>query len=178
MAELITVARPYAVAIFRLAKESNTLPLWSDVLAQLAVISGNELALEVVANPKFSVAQVKELLLGLLGGQQSAEVQNFIDAVLENRRFTALAAVAELFEEYKAADAGEIDASIESAFALTDAQVADLSATLSQQLHRKLTAQVSVNPELIGGVKVTVGDLVVDASVRGKLTALASSLKS
>ncbi|STR44857.1 F0F1 ATP synthase subunit delta [Iodobacter fluviatilis] len=178
MAELITVARPYAVAIFRLAKETGTLPLWSDVLAQLALIAGNELALEVVANPKFSVAQVKELLLGLLGGQQSAEVQNFIDAVLENRRFTVLPAVAELFEEYKAADAGEVEARIESAFALTDSQVAELSATLSQQLHRKVTAQVSVNPELIGGVKVTVGDLVVDASVRGKLTALASSLKS
>ncbi len=178
MAELITVARPYAVAIFRLAKEANTLPMWSEVLSQLALVAGNELALDVVANPKFSVAQVKELLLGLLGGQLSDEVHNFIEALLENRRFTVLPAMAALFEEYKAADAGEVEASIESAFALTDTQVAELSATLSKQLHRKVTAQVSVNPELIGGVKVTVGDLVVDASVRGKLTALASSLKS
>ncbi|WP_047391042.1 F0F1 ATP synthase subunit delta [Chitinibacter sp. ZOR0017] len=178
MAELITVARPYAEAVFRLAKESNTLAQWSDILAKLASIASNDDALAVVANPKCSAAQVQELLAGLLGGEASAEVNNFLATVLENRRFTTLPAVAALFEELKAADEGVAQAHIESAFAVTDAQLAELTATLTQQLKRKVTADVGVNPDLIGGVKVTIGDLVIDASVRGKLTALATSLKS
>lgn len=178
MAELITVARPYAEAVFRLAKESNTLSQWSDVLGNLALIAGNQDILAVVANPKCSADQVQELLVGLLGTDANAEVKNFLAAVLENRRFAALPAVSTLFEQLKAADEGEAKAHIESAFAMTDAQLAELTATLTQQLKRKISADVSVNPELIGGVKVTIGDLVIDASVSGKLTALATSLKS
>lgn len=178
MAELITVARPYAEAVFRLAKESNTLSQWSDVLGNLALIANDQSVLDVVANPKCSVDQVQELLVGLLGADANAEVKNFLAAVLENRRFATLPAMSALFEELKAADEGVAQAHIESAFAMTDAQLAELTATLTQQLKRKISADVSVNPELIGGVKVTIGDLVIDASVSGKLTALATSLKS
>lgn len=178
MAELITVARPYAEAVFRLAKESNTLSQWSDVLANLAVIAESQAVLDVVANPKCSVDQVQELLVGLLGADANAEVKNFLAAVLENRRFATLPAVSALFEQLKAADEGVAQAHIESAFAMTDAQLAELTATLTQQLNRKISADVSVNPELIGGVKITIGDLVIDASVSGKLTVLATSLKS
>jgi F-type H+-transporting ATPase subunit delta len=178
MAELITVARPYAEAVFRLAKESNTLSLWSDVLGNLALIANDPTVLDVVANPKCSAVQVQELLVGLLGADANAEVKNFLAAVLENRRFATLPAVSALFEQLKAADEGVAQAHIESAFAMTDAQLAELTATLTQQLKRKISADVSVNPELIGGVKVTIGDLVIDASVSGKLTALATSLKS
>ncbi|WP_027468210.1 F0F1 ATP synthase subunit delta [Deefgea rivuli] len=178
MAELITVARPYAEAVFRLAKESNTLSLWSDVLGNLALIANDPTVLDVVANPKCSAVQVQELLVGLLGADANAEVKNFLAAVLENRRFATLPAMSALFEELKAADEGVAQAHIESAFAMTDAQLAELTATLTQQLKRKISADVSVNPELIGGVKVTIGDLVIDASVSGKLTALATSLKS
>jgi F-type H+-transporting ATPase subunit delta len=178
MAELITVARPYAEAVFRLAKESNTLSQWSDVLGNLAVIADNQSILDVVANPKCSVDQVQELLVGLLGADANAEVKNFLAAVLENRRFATLPAVSALFEQLKAADEGVAQAHIESAFAMTDAQLAELTATLTQQLNRKISADVSVNPELIGGVKITIGDLVIDASVSGKLTVLATSLKS
>jgi F-type H+-transporting ATPase subunit delta len=178
MAELITVARPYAEAVFRLAKESNALSQWSDVLGNLALIADNQSVLDVVANPKCSVDQVQELLVGLLGADANAEVKNFLAAVLENRRFATLPAVSALFEQLKAADEGVAQAHIESAFAMTDAQLAELTATLTQQLNRKISADVSVNPELIGGVKITIGDLVIDASVSGKLTALATSLKS
>lgn len=178
MAELITVARPYAEAVFRLAKESNTLSQWSDVLGNLALIADNQSVLDVVANPKCSVDQVQELLVGLLGADANAEVKNFLAAVLENRRFATLPAVSALFEQLKAADEGVAQAHIESAFAMTDAQLAELTATLTQQLNRKISADVSVNPELIGGVKITIGDLVIDASVSGKLTVLATSLKS
>ncbi len=178
MAELITVARPYAEAVFRLAKDSNTLIQWSDVLGNLALIAENQAVLDVVANPKCSADQVQELLVELLGTDANAEVKNFLAAVLENRRFATLPAMSALFEQLKSADEGVAQAHIESAFAMTDAQLAELTATLTQQLKRKISADVSINPELIGGVKVTIGDLVIDASVSGKLATLATSLKS
>ncbi|KAF0812470.1 ATP synthase subunit delta [Andreprevotia sp. IGB-42] len=178
MAELITVARPYAEAVFRLAKASGTLGQWSQVLANLGLLAQNQTALDVVANPKYSATQVQQLLVDLLGGDVSEEVKNFLVVVLENGRFAALAAVSEVFEALKAAEEGEVEAVIESAFPLDDAQKNTLASTLSAQLNRKVAAEVTVNPELIGGVKVTVGDLVIDASVQGKLAALATSLKS
>ncbi|WP_035054845.1 F0F1 ATP synthase subunit delta [Andreprevotia chitinilytica] len=178
MAELITVARPYAEAVFRLAKESSTLGQWSEVLANLALIAQDQTAQDVVANPKYSATQVQQLLVSLLGGNVSNETKNLIAIVLENGRFTALAGVSELFEALKAAEEGEVEAVIESAFPLDDAQKNTLASQLSAQLHRKVAAEVTVNPDLIGGVKVTVGDLVIDASVKGKLAALATSLKS
>ncbi|MBM3116370.1 F0F1 ATP synthase subunit delta [Jeongeupia naejangsanensis] len=178
MAELITVARPYAEAVFRLAKDAGTLGQWSDVLGTLSLIAQDPLADNVVANPKYSAAQVQQLLAGLLGGNVSDEVNNFVAVVLENRRFTALPQISALFETYKAAEEGEVEADIVSAFPLEDAQVAELKTALANHLQRKVAAQVSVNPDLIGGVKVTVGDVVIDASVAGKLSALATSLKS
>lgn len=178
MAELTTVARPYAEAVFRLAKETGSLVAWSESLAGLAQIASNKDAQAVVANPKFTVSQVQALLLELLGKNVNPQVTNFIVTVLENRRFLVLPYIAAQFEELKAANEGRVDALVESAFALTDAQLIELTATLSQQLNRKVNAEVTVDATLIGGVKVTIGDLVVDASVRGKLSTLAASLKS
>ncbi|WP_148713858.1 F0F1 ATP synthase subunit delta [Chitinolyticbacter meiyuanensis] len=178
MAELITVARPYAEAVFRLAKQEGKLGPWSEALANLAVIAGDQTAQDVVANPKYSAQQVEALLVSLLGGNVDAEVKNFLAVVLENRRFTALPEIANEFESLKASEEGEVKAEITSAFPLSEAQVAELTATLSADLKRRVEAEVTVAPELIGGVTVKVGDLVIDASVRGKLTALATSLKS
>ncbi len=178
MAEITTVARPYAEAVFRFARDAGLLAAWSEFLAKLALIAGNKEMRGMVSSPRFSVAQVQSLLLELLGKEVSPQEVNFITAVLENRRFSVLPSIAEQFEILKAESEGQVDAQVETAFALTDAQLADLVAVLSQQLNRKVNAEVAVNPTLIGGVTVTVGDLVVDASVRGKLAALAASLKS
>ena len=178
MAELTTIARPYAEALFRLARETGSLTAWLETLTKLASIAENPEAQEVVANPRYTVEQKQALLLELLGGESCPEVVNFVAMVLQNRRFVALPTVALMFEELKAASEGQVEAHVETAFALTDAQLNELTAALSQQFNRKVHAEVSVNPALIGGAKVTVGDLVVDASVRGKLSALAASLKS
>lgn len=178
MAELNTIARPYAVALFRLAKEAGTLSIWSERLAKLQVIAQNKQAQEVVANPQFSANKVQAFLLDLLGADKNAELENFIAEVLANRRFAVLPEIGQMFEELKAASENQIDAQIESAYALTDVQLADLVEVLSQQFQGKVKAEVSVNDALIGGVKITLGDLVVDASVQGKLAALSATMKS
>lgn len=178
MAEIITIARPYAEAVFSLARAQGTLARWSETLAALASLAQNKEVAALVANPKLTSEQVQALLLEFLGGSLSGEETNFLALVLQNRRFAALPEVAMLFEVLKANAENELTVQVESAFPLDDAQTRDLTTTLSQQLARKITADVSVNPELIGGVKITVGDLVIDATLRGKLSALATSLKS
>jgi F-type H+-transporting ATPase subunit delta len=178
MAELITVARPYAEAVFRIAKETNSLPAWSEALAILAVAAHDPLAVEFAANPKFSASQVQSLLTDLLGARATETVSSFIAAVLENRRFILLPLIAELFEKLKAAEDGVVNAHIESAFALTPAQLDEIKSILAARTHRRIETTVSVDPELIGGVRMTIGDDVIDASVRGKLASLAARLTS
>jgi len=178
MAELITVARPYAEAAFRLAKETNSLSGWSEALAVLAAAAQDPSAAEFAANPKFSVSQVQALLIDLLGARATPHVSNFVAAVLESHRFALLPFIAELYEKLKAIEESTVTAHIESAFELTAAQVEELKSTLEKRLSRKVETTVSVEPELIGGVRMTIGDDVIDASVRGKLASLSARLTS
>ncbi|GGP22939.1 F0F1 ATP synthase subunit delta [Silvimonas iriomotensis] len=178
MAELITVARPYAEAVFRLGKESGKLDQWSEVLAKLGLIASDELAEQVASDPRYSAAQVQQLLIELLGAGVNDEAKNFVALIIENDRFSALPVIRDLFESYKAAEAGEVEAQIESAFPLDAAQVESLKTSLAQHFNRKVAATTTTNADLIGGVKVTVGDVVIDASIAGKLSELATSLKS
>jgi F-type H+-transporting ATPase subunit delta len=176
MAELITVARPYAEAVFRLAKEANSLPAWSEALAVLAAAAQDPAAVEFAANPKFSSSQVQALLIELLGARATPQVSNFVAAVLESRRFALLPHVAELFEQLKAQAEGSVTAHIESAFELNAAQLDEIKSILTARVGKKVETTVSVNADLIGGVRMTVGDDVIDASVRGKLAALTARL--
>jgi F-type H+-transporting ATPase subunit delta len=178
MAEITTVARPYAEAVFRLAREQGNLARWSELLIALAKLSRHPEVAAVIADPAVSDEQCLRLLPDLLGTKLSAEELNFLTLILQNRRFVALPEISELFEAQKSAAENQLDVQVETAFPLSSEQVNDLTAKLSQQLARKITAAITVNPDLIGGVKVTVGDLVIDASLRGKLSALATSLKS
>ncbi|MDN3578262.1 F0F1 ATP synthase subunit delta [Chitinimonas viridis] len=178
MAELITVARPYAEAVFRLAQEANSLPAWSEALAVLAAAAQDPLAVEFAANPKFSASQVHALLTELLGARATPQVSNFVATVLEGRRFVLLPHIADLFEQLKAAAEGSVTAHIESAFELNAAQVEELKSILARRVGKKIDTTVTVTPELIGGVRMTLGDDVIDASVRGKLAALSARLTS
>jgi len=178
MAENTTVARPYAEAVFRLAEEQGQLDAWSGFLDELAALSEHPDVAAVIADPAVSRQQALDLLPDLLGRSLNAQECNFLTLLLQNERFIALPEISKLYAAQKAAAQNQYDVEVESAFALNADQVAELTAHLSQHLARKITANVSVNPDLIGGIKVTVGDLVIDASLRGKLSALATSLKS
>lgn len=178
MAEALTIARPYAEAVFRLAKADNTLPAWSDMLQFAAIVAGDERILALLSNPGVSAKHLGELLLGICGDELSNEGRNFILLLVESKRVKVLPQVSDLFEQLKAQHEGVLEAKVSSAFAMTDRQLKDLVVGLESKFKRKIEAKVNVNPELIGGVKVEIGDEVFDASVRGKLEAMSVALKS
>ena len=176
MAESLTIARPYAEAAFKIAHEQGALPAWSDVLARLAVIAGAEAAKEIVGNPALSAQQVSAVFADT-AGQLSQQQRNFVQVLAENDRLTVLPEIASHFQALRSAHEGVLEAQVSSAFPLTGAQLAEIVATLKDKHGREVKATVVVDPALIGGVSIRIGDEVTDASVRGKLAQLAGALK-
>ena len=175
MAELATIARPYAEAAFRVAKGGN-LAAWSDSMSEMAQLAALPVVQEFAGNPKLSDQQVAETFLSLLKSNVTPEVKNFVAMLVENGRLNLLPEIAEQFHALKNQQEGAADAEITSAFALSDAQVKDLVATLERKFGRKLNPSVKVDPALIGGVRVLVGDEVLDLSVRAKLQQMHTAL--
>lgn len=176
MAELATIARPYAEAVFKLAKQRNALPAWSDQLALIASVYEDPQMQAAMANPKVDSAAVERLLLAICGERISGDARNLIQLLVHNRRLAVLPQIRALYEDLKLQDEGMVDARISSAFPMDDAQRSQVVNLLSARFKRKINATVTVDPELIGGVKVEVGDKVWDASVRGRLQTMAATL--
>lgn len=176
MAELATIARPYAEAVFRLAKQSNVLPAWSDALNLIAMVYQDPQMRAAMANPKVTSADIERLLLAICGERIDGVARNLIQLLVHNRRLSVLVEIRELFEQLKLEDEGKLDAKISSAFPMEDAQRNQVVNLLSSRFKRKINATVTVDPDLIGGIKVEVGDKVWDASVRGRLQTMAATL--
>ncbi len=178
MAESVTIARPYAQAVFRLARENRALTLWSDRLQRLAVIAQDAEMTKVVGNPKFSARQIADLFVSLSGEAGNQELASFITILADNERLGVLAQIREIYEQLKSEDEGVKEALVTSAFPLDDAQLKNLMSQLESHFGSKLQPRVEVDAALIGGVRVAVGDQMLDASVRGKLDAMATALKN
>ncbi|GIZ54084.1 F0F1 ATP synthase subunit delta [Noviherbaspirillum aridicola] len=177
MAELATIARPYAEALFRVAQSGN-IAAWSDLVSEMAAVAALPDVKSFASNPKLTDQQVVETFLSLLKTPVSAEAKNFVLMLVENGRLTLLPEIGAQFHALKNAAEGAADAEITSAFELTDAQVKDLVATLEKKFGRKLNPTVKVDQALIGGVRVAVGDEVLDTSVRAKLQQMYVALAS
>lgn len=182
MAENVTLARPYAEAAFQLAKGGNALQAWSDTLSRLSSVAATPEMEECIGNPRLSAAQVAQLCLDVATSagklDLSADQQNFVRVLADNDRLFVLPEISGLFEELKHDQEGIKDAEISSAFALDEATLKTLVADLERKFGCKIQATVKVDAELIGGVRIAVGDEVIDASVRGKLAAMATALKN
>jgi F-type H+-transporting ATPase subunit delta len=182
MAENVTLARPYAEAAFQLAKSGNALATWSDVLARLSAVAARPEMEECIGNPRLSPEQLAQLCLDVTASDAklnlSADQQNFVRVLADNDRLIVLQEIAELFNELKHGHEGVKDAEITSAFALDDSTLGTLVADLERKFACRIKASVKVDAELIGGVRIAVGDEVIDASVRGKLAAMATALKN
>ena len=177
MAENLTLARPYAEAAFQLAKATGDLAAWSDNLSRLAVTVADPTMAECIGNPGYTADKLTQLCLDVVGQTLTADQKNFVRLLVDNDRLTVLPEIAELFGDLKNGHEGVCHAQITSAFALDDATLQALIADIGRKFGSKVTATVTIDPELIGGVRIAVGDDVIDASVRGKLAAMATSLK-
>lgn len=167
MAELATIARPYAEALFK-ASSSDTAGVlaWLDELAQ---VSAEASLLAFAASPKTSEQQVYDLVAGVVKTPLDARAQNFLRTVIENHRLNAMPQVAAQFRALANARSGASDAVVHSAFPISGQQLSDLAAVLEKRFDRKLKLSVELQPELIGGVRVVVGDEVLDTSVKARL---------
>lgn len=178
MAESVTIARPYAEAVFRIARDSKQLSQWSDRLSLLATVAADPEMIACIGNPRLSSEQIAELFLSLTNEAGNAELGNLVHALAENERLVVLPQISTLFDDLKSAVDGVKEATVYSAYPLDEAQVKNLIGQLESHFNTRLQPTVEVAPELIGGIKVVVGDQVLDASVRGKLDAMASALKN
>ena len=174
MAEIITIARPYAEAIFVLADKAGALQAWSDTLARLAAVAQASELEPLYGNPKVTSAQFVGVFAA--AGSLSAEARSLLQVLAENKRLEALPAVRDHFEQLKADREGAVDASIESAYPLEGVELTALVTDLERRFKRKIRPQVSVDKELIGGARITVGDQVIDGTVRGKLQSMNAGL--
>jgi F-type H+-transporting ATPase subunit delta len=167
MAELATIARPYAEALFQASKaDLSATAAW---LEELAVIASNVQLMQFADNPKVTSEQVFDLIKGLIKAQLSPAAQNFLHAVIDNGRLSALPEMAAQFRDRVNALSGTSDALVYSAFDIDASALADVTELLQKRFGRKLNVSVTLQPELIGGIRVVVGDLVLDTSVKARL---------
>ena len=178
MAELSTIARPYAEAAFELAHQESALGAWSQMLRFGATIVADERVAAALDNPRLDAGAKESLLLSIAGDRFDAQARNFIRVLVDADRVAMLPQIAVQFDALKDAAEATAKATIESAFELTDAQVAGLKAALEKRFGKKIETSVSVNPALIGGARVTVGDAVIDGSVQARLDAMSTQLRA
>ena len=167
MAELATIARPYAEALFKTAgADLAGAAVW---LEELAAIASNVQLQQFAGNPSVTAKQTFDVMAGVAKTPLPDTAKNFLRAVIDNGRISVLPEIASQFRALKNARSGSSDAVVYSAFPLDAAALDDLAATLEKRFDRKLNVTVELEPALIGGVRVVVGDEVLDTSVKARL---------
>ncbi len=179
MAELATVARPYAEAMFQAAQgaaATGSLDQVAQQLDALAAVARDPALRQLAGDPQLGADKLGELMLSTLPQPAAAAVRNLLQVVLENHRLAALPAIAEQFHRLKDDAQQRAEVLVTSAFPMDQRQIDELLPALERRFGRKLYARIDVDPGLIGGVCVTVGDEVLDTSVRARLDSMRSAL--
>lgn len=178
MAELTTLARPYAKAAFQYALDAQDLSGWARQLATLAGASQYGAMVKVIASPSRSADQQAKALIDACGDELSEPVRNYVQLLAQNKRLILLPEIHELFEALKHLQEQSVEVELTTAFELADADQENLAKALEEKLKRKVSVRAEVDQELLAGVIVKAGDLVIDGSMRGRLEKLAKAINS
>ena len=178
MAELSTIARPYAKAAFEYARGNSSLAQWSEQLTTVAAVMGDESVKAVLGNPGLTAAQQAQLLNEICGEEIGPQVRNFLVILASNKRLSLLPEIHIQFEKYKANQEKSVDVEVVSAFEVAEETKNKLAEALGKKLEREVRVSSSIDEDLLGGVLIRAGDLVIDGSVRGRLNKLSEAINS
>lgn len=176
MQEKTTIARPYAQAVFETASEESKLSEWSEMLGLLDAVVSDAQMQTVLSNPKLDAAALTEFVLGVCGESLNETGSNLVKVLADAGRLAIVPEINNLFEQLRAEAEGVIEVSVTSAYELAADQQAAISEVMAKRLGRKVEITSDVDDSLIGGVVIRAGDSVIDASVKGRLKALATQM--
>jgi len=176
MSEYQAIARPYAQAVFELAKDAGDYQSWSSVLAYAGAVAADPQIRELAHNPRVDDETIIQVFEDICGDRLFPQAKNFLRLIVGSDRIFALPDVVIQFEKMRAEAEGTIEAELISALAVSDDQKAKIAKFLSKRLGRKVTLRVNEDPTLIGGAILRAGDMVIDASVKGRLAEFAANL--
>ena len=175
MAELRTIARPYAEAAFGLAKDENAFGPWSEALSSMATVVAAPEMKALVGNPALPATKLTDLIASAVPSLSKSQ-KDMLGVLAENERLSAVSEISAMYESLRNEAERVLSAEVTSAYPMSDAQISDVTALLEKKHGKKVKVSVVVDPALIGGVSIAIGDEVMDASVRGKLSRMASAL--
>jgi F-type H+-transporting ATPase subunit delta len=176
MAELATIARPYAEALYKACgSDAKTVQGWLD---ELAAVAADPQLLQFADSPKTTSDQINGLICGVVKSVLSVQAQNFLGLLIDNRRLAFLPEIASQFRALANAQSGSSDAVVFSAFPMDAAALSETAKVLEQRFGRKLNVSVELQPELIGGIRVVIGDAVLDISVKARLEQMKVALSA
>ena len=178
MAETTTLARPYAKAAFEVASQDNALQNWSNLLAMLSSVSRQPAVNSILRDPSLSSSQIATSFESICGEEIDGKGRNFIRLLAENKRLILLSEIAELYDALKAEQERSLEVEITSAFEISPEIAEKLAVSLKKRLEREINLTTSIDESLVGGAVIRAGDMVIDNSVRGKLTKLVESINS
>ena len=176
MAELLTLARPYAKAAFAFASEQGATDAWSNALTLLSAAVQDEAFSAYLNRPELTPAEQVSILAKILGEDQTAALSNFLTLLAENDRLTLLPEIETEYEQLKSQNNNTVDVVIESAFPMTSVQEQLLTHALEKKFNAAVNVSVEVNPALIAGVVIRAGDQVIDDSALNKLEKMRTRL--
>src|SRR5690554_552217 len=176
MAEYSTIARPYAEGVFELAKDAGNMPRWSEMLEYAAAVARDPSRNALLGSPPVPREQVADLFIEICGDNLDEQGRNLIRLLAENRRLMLLPQIAEQYNDLRAKEEATLHVKLVAAHAVSDEVRSKLVDAIGRKLNRKVTLSTETDASLIGGAVIRAGDMVIDGSVRGRLTRLAASL--
>ncbi len=176
MAELTTIARPYAQAVFKHAQENDSFDQWSDMLESASSVVQDSAMCEAMASARLSREQIISMLIDVCADALNDQGRNLIRLLDENDKLTLLPEIATVYEQYRAEAEQTVEAKMVSAYPVSESQQEMIAAALAKRLGSKVSLDVSVDQTLLGGAVIRAGDMIIDGSVQGKLNKLASTM--